>query len=81
MPDYKLHFQLHYMQRMAQRGFTDEQVKLVVNGPEHKIAQGAGERGGTVYRMQKIVDRKKLLVVAEIIKNDAYLTTAFFKDE
>ena len=69
------------MQRMAQRGFTDKQVQLVVNAPERKIAQSAGVRGGTVYRMQKTVDGKKLVVVAEIIKNDAYLITAFFKDE
>lgn len=81
MPEYKLHFQLHYMQRQSTRGFTDEEVQKVVNSPEIKIAQGPGARGGTRYRMEKTINGKKLVVAAEIIENSAYLITAFFKDE
>lgn len=79
MPEYKLHFQLHYMRRMVQRGFNDEQCQRVVNSPEIKIAQGPGERGGTVFRMQKTVDGKNLVVVAELIKKRCLLNNCFFQ--
>ena len=81
MPEYELHFQLHYMRRQGQRKFTDEQCKKVINSPDLKVAQGHGFRGGTVFRMQKDVGGKILVVVAELLKNHAYLITAFFKDE
>lgn len=81
MPEYILHFQLHYMQRQSQRGFADDDCQLVVNSPEKKFAQGYGQHGGIKYRFEKTIRSRKLVVIAEILKNDAYLITAFFKDE
>ena len=69
------------MQRQSQRKFTDTQAKEVIDHPEEKVEQRSGHWGGKVYVMEKHVDGKKLVVVAELLKSDAYLITAFFPDE
>jgi len=81
MPDHKLHFLRHFMQRQSQRKFTDDQAKRVIDDPEKKTRQRSGHWGGTVYVMEKHVDGKKLVVVAELRDNEAYLITAYFPDE
>lgn len=69
------------MQRQSQRKFTDEEAKAVIDDPEEKESQRPGHWGGTVFKMSKTVNGKKLVVVAEIRDTHAYLITAFYPDE
>lgn len=79
MPPYDFQNSVHFDERMEQRGFLQRDVQLVVNSPEFRELQRVGPRGGNVYKLKRSFKQKKLVVVAEIVKNDAYLITAYYE--
>ena len=52
-------------------------MKDVVNYHDKKTQQYRGNHGGFVYRFEKMVDGKKLIIVAEVKKSEAWLVSCF----
>lgn len=54
-------------------------MKDVINYHEKKVQQYKGNHGGFVYRFEKTVDGKTLIVVAEVKKAEAWLVSCFYQ--
>ena len=67
----------HFQKRLAERGISLEDCMAVVRTPDMRVRQYQGENGGVVFRLAKDINNKKLVVVAEIRKNDVWLITCF----
>lgn len=55
-----------------------DEMKSVIHYHDHKEQQYRGNHGGFVYRFEKTVDSKRLVVVAEIWKSEAWILTGFY---
>jgi len=51
----------------------------VVNYHDKKIQQYKGNHGGFVYRFEKTVNGRKLAVIAEVKKTEAWLISCFYE--
>jgi hypothetical protein len=73
----KFHLTQHGANRIAERGLSYEAMKSVVNYPDKKIQQGRAEHGGIRTQFEKTVDGKKLTVIAEVKKSEAWIITGW----
>lgn len=75
----KFNITTHARQRSAERGVSLEAMKDVVNYHQSRIQQYLGDHGGFVYRFKKAVDRKTLVVAAEVKGTECWLLTGFYE--
>jgi hypothetical protein len=73
------HDSAHAGVRRKERGATEQEMKDVINYHEKKVQQYKGNHGGFVYRFEKTVDGKTLIVVAEVKKAEAWLVSCFYQ--
>ena len=75
----RFHLTEHLKRRVDQRGLSVEALKSVIRYPDWQHQQRRGEHGGFVYRFEKTVQGKTLVVAAEVKKSDCWIVTAFFQ--
>jgi hypothetical protein len=67
----------HVTGRSNERGLPFETMEEVVRYHDTKSQQYRGDYGGFVYRFTKMIDSKRVSVVAEIKKSECWLITGF----
>jgi len=74
-----VHFYLtwHVKRRIDQRVLSVESLKDVIKCPDWRHQQRRGEHGGFVYRFEKTVKGKTLVVAAELKKSECWIITAY----
>jgi len=73
----KFHFSGHAVRRVAERNLSKQQIKDVVHYHDKKQQKCRGEHGGFLYRFEKSLEGKCLVVVAEIKKTEAWIVTSY----
>jgi hypothetical protein len=74
----KFHLTQHGENRLIERGLSYDAAKNVVNYSQTKTQQhGPTDHGGVRWRFEKTVDGKKLTVIAEIKKFEAWIVTGW----
>jgi hypothetical protein len=74
------HFTSHVMDRMWERGISDQKIKETVLHPDRAIQQGKGIRRGEKWIFKKtFVGHGLLEVVAEFSQDTCYLATAYWR--
>jgi hypothetical protein len=76
-PIKKFHDTTHAKERSRERGLPLEAMKHIVNYHDSKRQQYRGDHGGFVYKFVKLVNGKKLAVVAEVKKDECWLISEF----
>jgi len=78
MPPIKKFFvTAHVLQRIAERGLSLDELKIVVNGPDRKRQQYKGDNGGFVYKFEKEIDGETIVAIAEIKASDCWLISGW----
>lgn len=76
----RFHHSGHSIQRMLERGLSEQAIKDTVKYAEVCVRQRKGENGGIVYRCEKSIEGRLLVVAAEIKDAECWLLTAFFDE-
>ena len=61
------------------RGITPDAIRDVVEYPNRRRYQYAGDHGGYVFRFSKLRHGFKLVVVAEVKDQECWLITCFYE--
>lgn len=74
------HHTVHSRMRQRQRSITQEQVEeVVLTGQRKMLTTQRGEHSGILRKHWKIVDGRKLLVIAETKGDDCYVLTEYYE--
>ena len=71
------HVTAHVLLRIAERGLSLEQLKVVVNYPERKRQRYKGDNGGFVYKFEKEIDGEVIVATAEVKTSDCWLISGW----
>jgi len=71
----RLHFETHAVNRMRQRGISEEQVEAVVDKPD--VARPS-RRDGAVRLEKRLSTTKRLAVIVEETRDFVRVVTAFW---
>jgi hypothetical protein len=75
----KFHLTTHAERRINERGLSVEALKDVIKYHDHVDQQARGTHGGFMYRFQKTVDGKTLVVAAEVKKDECWIATGYYE--
>jgi hypothetical protein len=76
----KFYLTRHANERSRERSISIEIMKSIVKYPELRKQLRRGEHDGFVFKFEKSVEGKKIIVVAEIKKDTCWLISAFEND-
>ena len=63
---------------MAERDFSLDQLKSVVNYSDRKKQQYKGDNGGFVYKFEKVIEGRNVIAIAEVKKLECWLISGWF---
>ncbi len=72
----RFHSTAHYARRLEDRTLSDARCRSLVTSGRKRLLR-SGTRGGNVYEFSEKTDTNRLIVVAEIVRKDCYMMTAF----
>jgi hypothetical protein len=67
----------HMLQRIAERGLSLAELKMVVNNPDRQRQQYKGDNGGFVYKFEKEINGEKIVAIAEVKASDCWLISGW----
>ena len=75
------HDTTHAGTRRQERQLSVELMKDTICQHERRIQHRRGEHGGFVYEFRQRVSGKKLVVIAEVKRNQCWLITGYYDEE
>jgi hypothetical protein len=76
----RFHVTHHQAVRLSERELLLEFVKNTVLYPDRRQTLNKGHNGGNLMKFFKTVEKKTMVVVAEIKGSDGWLATAYYED-
>ena len=76
----RFHLTPHYARRLEDRSLSDEKCRSIVTYGRKRLLRN-GTRGGKVFEFTEKTESEsnRLIVVAEVLKKDCYLMTAYIE--
>jgi hypothetical protein len=76
----RFHVTHHQAMRLSERNLSLEFIKSTVSYPDRKQMLNKGHNGGNLMKFFKTVEKRTMVVVAEIKGSDCWLATAYYEN-
>lgn len=71
----------HAEERFSQRSISKSEAHQAISSPDQKSYERAGKNGGDVWKYEKRVGGRRLVIVAEATEDQHHIITGYWDDE
>jgi hypothetical protein len=74
----QVHHRIHALERQAERGLSAQMIEDTIHTGQRLLERTPGERGGDVWRFSKVINRRKVVVIGEVLGSRCHVISNWY---